>query len=366
LQLVFKQKMNTLGQLFKITSFGESHGPAIGVVIDGCPPLITIDTKFIQHQLNRRKPGQSIISTSRTEDDEFEILSGVFEQKSTGAPITILIKNKDSKSKDYNHLKDIYRPSHADFTYQKKYGIRDFRGGGRSSARITAGWVAAGAIAKLYLKQFEIEITAYVNQVHHIAIKKPYTSLNLQNIETNAVRCPEPETALLMEQAILNAKNEGDSLGGIAACIIKNCPIGLGEPLFDKLNAKLAQAILSINAVKGIQFGQGFNSVLFKGSELNDAFIKKENGETGTQSNNSGGIQGGISNGELIYFETAFKPTATISKLQKTVDIDGNEQNLEAAGRHDPCVLPRAVPIIEAMTALVIADCLLLQKAYTL
>jgi len=358
--------MNTLGKLFKITSFGESHGTIIGVVIDGCPPLLTIDQSFIQAQLNRRKPGQSNISTSRNEDDEFEILSGVFEQKSTGAPITIIIKNKDTRPEDYSKLKDIYRPSHADFTYQKKYGIRDYRGGGRSSARITAGWVAAGAIAKLFLAHFEIDITAYVKQVHQIAINKAYLSLNLQNIETNSVRCPDPETALLMQKAILEAKQEGDSLGGIAACIIKNCPIGLGEPLFDKLNAKLAQAVLSINAVKGIQFGEGFNSVLFKGSELNDAFIRKQNGETGTQSNYSGGIQGGISNGEIIYFETAFKPTATISKLQKTVDIEGNEHNLEASGRHDPCVLPRAVPIIEAMAALVLADCILLQKAYTL
>lgn len=357
--------MNTLGTLFKITSFGESHGPAIGVVIDGCPSQLEIDIDFIQAELNKRRPGQSNITTSRNEADTVEILSGVFEGKSTGAPITLLIKNKDSNPTDYEHLKDIYRPSHADFTYQKKYGIRDYRGGGRSSARVTAGWVAAGAIAKLLLKKYSISITAYVKQVHQIALTIPYTELNFEEIEKNKVRCPHPETAALMEQEILKAKNEGDSLGGIISCVITNSPIGLGEPVFDKLNAKLAQAIMSINAVKGIQFGEGFNSVNFKGSELNDAFITKE-GKVGTYTNHSGGIQGGISNGEDIYFETAFKPTATILKSQQTVDTAGNETTLEAKGRHDPCVLPRAVPIVEVMSALVLADLLLLQKAYSL
>jgi len=356
--------MNTLGQLFKITSFGESHGPFIGVVIDGCPALLEIDVDFIQSELNRRRPGQSDITTSRNEGDKVEILSGVFDGKSTGAPITLIIKNKDSNPFDYDHLKDIYRPSHADFTYEKKYGIRDYRGGGRSSARVTAGWVAAGAIAKLLLKKHQISITAYVKQIHQIALTIPYTDLNFTEIEKNKVRCPHPETAALMEQEILKAKNEGDSLGGIISCVINNCPVGLGEPVFDKLNAKLAQAIMSINAVKGIQFGEGFNSVNFKGSQMNDAFISKE-GKTSTSTNHSGGIQGGISNGETIYFETAFKPTSTINKSQKTVDTDGNDIELNATGRHDPCVLPRAVPIVEAMAACVLADLHLLQKAYT-
>ncbi len=357
--------MNSLGNLFKITSFGESHGPAIGVIIDGCPSLLEIDIEFIQEELNKRRPGQSTITTERNEIDIVEILSGVFEGKSTGAPITLLIKNNDSNPADYEPIKDVYRPSHADFTYQSKYGIRDYRGGGRSSARVTAGWVAAGAIAKLLLKKYGISITAYVKQIHHITLTIPYSELNFDEIEKNKVRCPHPETAAIMEQEILKAKNEGDSLGGIISCIIANCPIGLGEPIFDKLNAKLAQAIMSINAVKGIQFGEGFNSVNFKGSEMNDTFIKKE-GKTRTSTNHSGGIQGGISNGEDIYFETVFKPTASILKSQKSVDIAGNETTLEAKGRHDPCVLPRAVPIVEAMSALVLADLILLQKAYSL
>ena len=256
--------MNSLGNLFKITSFGESHGPAIGVIIDGCPSLLEIDIEFIQEELNKRRPGQSTITTERNEIDIVEILSGVFEGKSTGAPITLLIKNNDSNPADYEPIKDVYRPSHADFTYQSKYGIRDYRGGGRSSARVTAGWVAAGAIAKLLLKKYGISITAYVKQIHHITLTIPYSELNFDEIEKNKVRCPHPETAAIMEQEILKAKNEGDSLGGIISCIIANCPIGLGEPIFDKLNAKLAQAIMSINAVKGIQFGEGFNSVNFK------------------------------------------------------------------------------------------------------
>ncbi|MFM9946151.1 MAG: chorismate synthase [Bacteroidia bacterium] len=357
--------MNTLGSLFKITSFGESHGPAIGVVIDGCPAQLEIDKDFIQTQLDKRRPGQSDITTSRKEEDKIEILSGVFEGKSTGAPITLLIKNKDSNPADYDHLKNVYRPSHADFTYQNKYGIRDHRGGGRSSARVTAGWVAAGAVAQLFLKKYSISITAYVKQVHTISLNIPYSELNFEHIEKNKVRCPHSETAALMEQEILKAKNEGDSLGGIISCVISNGPIGLGEPVFDKLNAKLAHAIMSINAVKGIQFGEGFNSVNFKGSELNDGFISK-NGKTSTLTNHSGGIQGGISNGEDIYFETAFKPTATILKPQQTVDTDGNNTTLEATGRHDPCVLPRTVPIVEAMAALVLADLVLLQKAYSM
>ncbi len=357
--------MNTLGHLFKITSFGESHGKAIGIIVDGCPSLMEIDAQFIQSKVDKRRPGQSNLTTSREEQDEIEIISGVFEGKSTGAPIAILIKNKDSKPEDYDHLKDVYRPSHADFTYQQKYGIRDHLGGGRSSARVTAGWVAAGAIAQLFLNHYQIDIKAYVKQVYNIALTIPYSDLNLDNIESNSIRCPHPETAQLMEQEIVKAKLEGDSLGGIIACVVKNCPIGIGEPVFDKLNAKIAHAILSINAVKGIQFGEGFGSVNFKGSEINDGFIT-HNGKVQTITNNSGGIQGGISNGQPIYFETAFKPTASIRKPQQTIDKSGRSIVLETSGRHDPCVLPRAVPIIEAMTALAIADLILLQKTNTL
>jgi chorismate synthase len=357
--------MNTIGNLFKITSFGESHGSAIGVVIDGCPALLEIDLNFIQAQLNKRRPGQSEVSTSRQEKDLVDIISGVFEGKSTGAPITLIIKNEDSNSSDYDHLKDVFRPSHADYTYQKKYGIRDYRGGGRSSARITAAWVAAGAIAQLLIKKYHIHINAYVSQIHRIKLEIPYAKVDWAEIEKNEIRCPHAETANLMKQEIANAKAEGDSLGGIISCVISNCPIGLGEPVFGKLNAKLAHAVMSINAVKGIQFGEGFQSTNYKGSELNDSFIT-QNGKISTLTNHSGGIQGGISNGEDIYFETVFKPTATIHKRQKTVDIEGNAIPLEAFGRHDPCVVPRAVPIIEAITAAVIADSLLLQKAYTL
>lgn len=358
--------MNTLGQLFKISTFGESHGPYIGVMIDGCPAGIEFDTHFIQSELDRRRPGQSDLTTARNESDGFEVISGVFENKTTGAPITLLIKNKDPKSEDYDKLRNVYRPSHADFTYDKKYGHRDHRGGGRASARITAGWVAAGALAKLYLKSANIQINAYVKQVYTISLETPYTSLDLSEIEKNPVRCPDKKIAAKMEEIILQAKNEGDSLGGVVACVIQNLPIGLGEPLFDKLNARLSHAIMSINATKGIQFGGGFDMTRFKGSEINDAFIVKADGTTGIQTNHSGGIQGGISNGAPIYFETAFKPTASISKSQKTVDTAGNETELQTTGRHDPCVLPRAVPVVEAMAALVIADFMLLQKAYSL
>jgi len=355
--------MNSLGQLFRITSFGESHGTSVGVVIDGCPAMLPIDIKYIQSELNRRRPGQSSITTSRDEMDVVEIVSGIYENKSTGAPLTLIIKNNDSQPHDYDHLKDIFRPSHADFTYQKKYGIRDHRGGGRSSARITAGWVAAGAIAKLIIKQAEMDITAYVKQVHTIALNTNYSTLDFSEIEKNKVRCPDPEVAILMEEEILKAKNDGDSLGGIIACVVKNCPVGIGEPVFDKLNARISHAIMSINAVKGIQFGDGFNSVNYKGSAFNDAFVTKMNGEPGTITNHSGGIQGGISNGEDIYFETVFKPTATIRKTQNTINIKGDETRIEASGRHDPCVVPRAVPIVEAMTALVIADLFLINRA---
>lgn len=358
--------MNTLGQLFKVSTFGESHGPAIGVMIDGCPAGLEFDKDFIQSELDKRRPGQTDITTSRNELDIFDVISGVFENKTTGAPITILIKNKNARPEDYKELRSVYRPSHADFTYHKKYGHRDHRGGGRSSARVTAGWVAAGALAKLYLKLAGVQIHAYVKRVHTIELQTPYTAINLNEIEKNPVRCPDKETAIRMEEIILQAKKEGDSLGGVVACLIQNVPIGLGEPLFDKLNARLAHAIMSINATKGIQFGGGFDITRFKGSEINDAFIVKADGSTGLQTNHSGGIQGGISNGEPIYFETAFKPTASISKSQKTVDTYGKEAELQTTGRHDPCVLPRAVPVVEAMAALVIADFMMLQKAYSL
>ncbi|NUM32059.1 MAG: chorismate synthase [Bacteroidetes bacterium] len=353
--------MNTFGNLLKITSFGESHGKAIGVVIDGVPAGLKIDEGFIFEELTKRKPGQSKITTQRNEADEPIIVSGVFENKTIGAPITILISNNDSKTKDYKSIKDIYRPSHADFTYQKKYEIRDYRGGGRSSARITAGWVAAGAIAKLFLKNFNIEVKAYTKQVYNIVLKTPYTQLNLSVSDKNNIKCPDEKIANEMENAIEEARKNGDSLGGIISCIVENCPAGLGEPVFDKLNAQIAKAVFSINAVKAIQFGDGFNIVNFKGSQINDEFIMKNN-KIRTLSNHSGGIQGGISNGETIYFETAFKPVSTIFKPQKTLKTNNETVIFKPEGRHDPCVLPRAVPIVEAMTALVIADFVLLSK----
>jgi chorismate synthase len=352
---------NAFGNIFKVTSFGESHGVAIGVVIDGCPAGLLIDQSFLEKEMAHRKPGQSSISTQRKEHDEVEIVSGVFENTTTGHPILLLIRNEDQKPEDYDTLKDVFRPSHADFTYQNKYGIRDHRGGGRSSARITAGWVAAGAIAKMLLKKTGMEIRAYVRQIHTISVSKPYSVLDLDAVESNPTRCPDAETALLMQSAIEKAQDDGDSLGGIVACVIRNCPAGLGEPVFEKLNSRLAAAMFSINAVKGFQLGDGFESVLKKGSELNDAFIT-EGDKIRTSSNHSGGIQGGISNGMDIYFEVAFKPTATIKKEQNTVTVSGDETTLSASGRHDPCVVPRAVPIVEAMAALVLADAWLLGK----
>lgn len=354
--------MNTFGILLKITSFGESHGKAIGVVIDGIPAGLEIDENFIQQELDRRKPGQSNIVSQRKETDKFEIVSGVFENKTTGAPICIIIPNNDAKAKDYENIKDIFRPSHADFTYFNKYGIRDYRGGGRSSARITAGWVAAGAIAKLFLKKHNIGVAAYVKQVYDIVLNTHYEKLDLTNSLENIVRCPDEQIAKKMQNCIEKARKYGNSLGGIVACVIINCPIGLGEPIFDKLNAQLAKAIFSINAVKALQFGEGFGVASKKGSELNDEFISK-NHKISTSSNHSGGIQGGISNGEDIYFETAFKPTPTILKPQNTVNTEGKKVIISPEGRHDPCVVPRAVPIVEAMAALVIADFILLSKS---
>ncbi len=352
---------NTFGNILKITSFGESHGQGVGVTIDGFPAGIELDENFIQSELDRRKPGQSRITTQRKEADSFEFYSGVFEGKSTGAPITILIKNQDQKSKDYDHIKDVYRPSHADFTYQEKYGIRDYRGGGRSSARITAGWVAAGAVAKLMLNQKNIKCQAYVSQVGDIKLTKSHTELDLSNTESNDVRCPDLEMAKKMFDYIDQVRKERDTIGGVVTGVISNVPVGLGEPLFNKLSASLGQAMLSINAVKGFELGSGFAGVEMRGSGHNDS-IENRDGKIQTTTNHSGGIQGGISNGEDIYFNVAFKPVATIMQDQKSIDKSGNETTVSGKGRHDPCVVPRAVPIVEAMSALVIADFYLLAQ----
>lgn len=344
---------NTFGKLFTFTSFGESHGKAIGGIIDGCPPNVDIDEEFIQNELNRRRPGQSDIVTPRKEEDKVEFLSGIFESKTTGTPIAFVIWNNNQHSKDYNHLKDIYRPSHADYTYHMKYGIRDHRGGGRSSARETAGRVVAGAVAKLALKKAGIEIIAYTSQVG--PIKMDETTLDFSQIENNMVRCPEPATAEKMVSYIRELKEQGDSTGGIISCTIKGTPAGWGDPIFDKLSARLAQAMFSINAVHGFDYGKGFDGVAMRGSEMNDPFVILDN-KVRTETNYSGGIQGGISNGEDIYFRVAFKPVATISQKQNTVDIHSKEVELEAKGRHDPCVLPRAVPVVEAMAAMALMD----------
>ena len=345
--------MNTLGHNFRITSFGESHGPGIGVVVDGCPAGIKLDMNFIQQELERRKPGQSRITTQRKESDEFQILSGVFEDTTTGHPIMIFIPNEDQKSKDYSHIKDQYRPSHADFTYQEKYGIRDYRGGGRSSARVTAGWVAAGAIAKLVLK--DVQINAFVSQVGELKLDDDYSKYDFNEIENNAVRCPDPKMARQMFDLIDSVRKDGDTIGGVITCVIKNVPVGLGEPVFGKLHAELGKAMLSINAVKGFEYGSGFASAGMRGSEHNDEIVN-EGGKVKTTSNYSGGIQGGISNGEDIYFRVAFKPVATIMTDQASVDKDGNEVTVKGKGRHDPCVVPRAVPIVEALAACVLMD----------
>jgi chorismate synthase len=349
---------NTFGKLFCITTFGESHGAGIGVVIDGCPAGLTIDESFIQKQLSRRKPGQSAITTSRSEDEQFEILSGVFERKSTGAPISIFIRNKDTKPEDYLHLKDVYRPNHADFTYEEKYGIRDYRGSGRASARETVARVLGGSVAQLLLNHHQISIHAFVSSVGKITMEQNIESIDLSLIDTNIVRCPDAIIAKQMEDYILSIKEAGDSIGGCITCVIKGVPIGLGEPVFDKLHADLAKAMMSINAVKGFEIGDGFSSTLRRGSEHNDLFISSDKGIK-TATNNSGGIQGGISNGETIYFRIAFKPVSTIMQEQQSVDKNGNAVALAGKGRHDPCVVPRAVPIVESMAALVIADHLL-------
>ncbi len=351
---------NTFGEIFRLTTFGESHGKGIGLIIDGCPAGIKIDELFIQSELDRRKPGQSKIVTQRKEDESFVIQSGVFEGYSTGTPISIFIPNMDQKSKDYSHIEQVFRPSHADYTYQAKYGIRDHAGGGRSSARETAARVAAGAIAKMILNQVGVQITAYVSQVGHVMMDEN-KEIQIDNIENNIVRCPDDETAQKMIDLIMQVKKEGDTIGGKVACIITGCPIGLGAPVFDKLHADLGKAMLGINAVKGFEYGSGFACVAMRGSEHNDAFIQKD-GKIQTKTNHSGGIQGGISNGMPIHFNVGFKPVATIISGQQTVDINGNESIAEGKGRHDPCVVPRAVPIVEAMAALVLVDHLLRNK----
>lgn len=348
---------NSYGKLFSISTFGESHGPAIGVVIDGCPSGLEIDEPFIQSELDRRKPGQSKITTQRKEDDTFKILSGVFEGKSTGTPIALVIENTDQRSKDYSHIATRFRPSHADYTYQAKYGIRDYRGGGRSSARETAARVAAGAIAKLLLQKNGVSIQAYVSQVGEI--KAPhYSGLDLSKTEDNIVRCPDSATAEKMISLIDKVRLDQDTIGGIVTCVISNVPVGLGEPVFDKLHAELGKAMLGINAVKGFEYGSGFEGIKLRGSQHNDEFYN-DKGRIRTKTNLSGGIQGGISNGEDIYFNVAFKPVATIMQDQQSVDEKGNEVIVSGKGRHDPCVVPRAVPIVEAMGALVLADFLL-------
>ncbi|MFT4737041.1 MAG: chorismate synthase [Cyclobacteriaceae bacterium] len=352
---------NRFGQIFSITSFGESHGAGVGVVIDGCPAGIQIDSTFIQSELDRRKPGQSKITTQRKEPDTFEIFSGVFEGETTGTPITILIRNQDQKSKDYSHIKDVFRPSHADFTYQEKYGVRDYRGGGRSSARVTAGWVAAGAIAKLMLSQVGVTCQAYVSQVGPLKLEKSYLELDLNATESNDVRCPDKEMAEKMYDLIDQTRMDRDTIGGVVTGVIKGTPVGIGEPLFEKLNAELGRAMLTINAAKGFEYGSGFEGVKMNGSAHNDE-IKIIDGQPRTQSNHSGGIQGGISNGEDIYFNVAFKPVATIMQDQQSIDAQGNEAIVSGKGRHDPCVVPRAVPIVEAMSALVIADFYLIAR----
>lgn len=356
---------NTFGQLFRISTFGESHGAAIGVILDGCPAQLPIDLDFIQSELDKRRPGQSKITTQRKESDTVQILSGTFEGKSTGTPIAMLIPNEDQRSKDYSHNTDVYRPSHADYTYDAKYGIRDHRGGGRSSARETAARVAAGAIAKLLLKHYGIEIFAHVSAVGKINAPNLESSLTVDQLleirEENIVRCADPATAREMIECIDAIRKDGDTIGGKVSCIIRNCPVGLGEPVFDKLHADLGKAMLSINAVHGFEYGSGFSGSEMKGSEHNDIFIPG-NEAPKTLTNFSGGIQGGISNGMEINFTVAFKPVATIMHNQQTINAAGDAAEIKGKGRHDPCVVPRAVVIVEAMAALVLADQLLRNK----
>ena len=348
--------MNSIGQFFRLTTYGESHGTAIGGVLDGCPAGLSLDLDLIQLELDRRKPGQSLLTTQRKESDTVQFHSGIFEGKTTGTPIGFVIPNKDYNSDDYNHLKDTFRPSHSDFSYTNKYGFRDYRGGGRSSARETANWVVAGAIAKQLLS--DLQINAFVSSVGPVFLDKQYQQLDFSKIESNAVRCPDKDTAEKMIALIEEVRDDGDTIGGVISCVVQNVPVGLGEPIFDKLHASLGKALLSINAVKGVEFGSGFCASEMRGSQHNDIF----NADGSTQSNLSGGIQGGISNGMDIYFRVAFKPVSTLMKSQQSIDAQGQEITLDGKGRHDPCVLPRAVPVVEAMTALVLADFHLLNK----
>ena len=358
---------NTFGQLFTLTTFGESHGAAIGGVVDGMPAGIEIDMDFIQSELNRRRPGQSRVTTARQEADQVELLSGVFEGKTTGCPIGFIVRNQNQHSQDYENLRTLFRPSHSDFTYYNKYGTRDHRGGGRSSARITISRVVGGALAKLVLRQMGVTIQAYTSQVGNITLEPDYHRYDLSLTETNAMRCPDTEKAKEMEQLVMQVKADGDTIGGIITCVIKGCPIGLGEPEFDKLHAQLGSAMLSINAVKGFEYGAGFAGVTQRGSEQNDVFVPADDAQQGsgitTATNHSGGIQGGISNGQDIYFRVAFKPVATLLRPQDTVDLEGNPTTFTAQGRHDPCVLPRAVPVVEAMAAMVILDSILCKNS---
>lgn len=353
---------NSIGTIFRLTTFGESHGVAIGGVVDGMPAGVDIDISFIQQELNRRRPGQSSITTSRNESDRVEFLSGVFEGKSTGAPIGFIVYNENQHSSDYDNMRDVFRPSHADFTYQHKYQIRDHRGGGRTSARITLSRCVAGALAKLVLRQYGINITAYTMQVGNISIGSDYRRYDLSVAETNAVRCPDIVKAAEMEELIKEVKSDGDTIGGIIQCVVSGCPVGLGSPEFDKLHAVLGKAMLSINAVKGFEYGEGFAGVTQRGSEQNDLFCIDSENNVRMQTNHSGGVQGGLSNGEDIVFRVAFKPVATLLREQPTIDKLGNATTLLARGRHDPCVLPRAVPVVEAMAAMVILDELLIDR----
>lgn len=363
---------NTFGHLFTLTTFGESHGAAVGGVVDGMPAGIDIDVAFIQQELNRRRPGQSRLTTSRQEGDQVELLSGVFEGKSTGCPIGFIVRNENQHSQDYENLRTLFRPSHADFTYYNKYGVRDHRGGGRSSARITISRVVGGALAKLALRQMGISINAYTSQVGHIALDNDYRRYDLTLTEQNDVRCPDPQKAEEMAELISRVKAEGDTIGGIITCLVRGCPVGLGEPEFGKLHAELGAAMLSINAVKGFEYGDGFEGVTKRGSEVNDRFVPNDSASESdncgsvaarvtTATNHSGGIQGGITNGQDIYFRVAFKPVATLLQEQQTVDFEGNATTFTARGRHDPCVLPRAVPVVEAMAAMTILDHIMLQ-----
>lgn len=351
--------MNTFGQIFRLTTFGESHGQAIGGIIDGCPAGIKLDFEAIQFELNRRKPGQSKITTQRKESDCVEFLSGILEGVTTGAPIGFMIQNKNQKSKDYEHISDAFRPSHADYIYFKKYGLRDFRGGGRSSARETANWVVGGAVAKQILKA--VQINAFVSSVGDLFLEKPYQSLDFSKIESNIVRCPDEQVAKKMIEKIKEIRKAGDTIGGTVTCVVQNVPTALGEPVFDKLHARLGQAMLSINAAKGFEFGSGFCGAKMKGSEHNDLF----NPDGTTKTNLSGGIQGGISNGMDIYFRVAFKPVSTLMQNQQTINTQREVVEIQGKGRHDPCVVPRAVPIVEAMTAMVLADFVFLNRMFT-